>query len=186
MSMDTLWYTTKLPHEMISLLEKDLHQFDESLNTAVTMGGVDFQKRNSKTTWINSSHWVCGLCYHYVLLANRTNFLYNIDGFDVETMQYTSYSKGEYYGWHNDAGLSSVQSPNDTIRKLSITIQLSDPEDYSGGEVQFMRDDGRTYFAPKEKGTIIIFDSRVAHRARKVYSGTRKSLVGWVIGPRWK
>ena len=43
MSMDTLWYTTKLPHEMISLLEKDLHQFDESLNTAVTMGGVDFQ-----------------------------------------------------------------------------------------------------------------------------------------------
>ena len=101
-------------------------------------------------------------------------------------MQYTSYSKGEYYGWHNDAGLSSVQSPNDTIRKLSITIQLSDPEDYSGGEVQFMRDDGRTYFAPKEKGTIIIFDSRVAHRARKVYSGTRKSLVGWVIGPRWK
>ena len=38
----------------------------------------------------------------------------------------------------------------------------------------------------KEKGTIIIFDSRMRHRVRKVKSGTRKSIVGWVEGPRWK
>jgi len=198
MSMDTLWYTTKLPHEMIEILERDLQQFDQSLQTARTVGGVDLQKRDSKTTWINSSHWVCGLCYHYILLANRTNFLYDIDGFDGETMQYTSYSSGEYYGWHQDAGLASVFKPEENReqnfvitnsekqRKLSIIVQLSNPEEYSGGEVQFMRDNGGTYFASKEKGTIIIFDSRVTHRARKVNSGLRKSLVGWVVGPRWK
>lgn len=198
MSMDTMWYHTRMPEELISLLERDLRQFDNNFSTAVTTGGVNLSKRDSKTTWIDSSHWVCGTCYHYVLLANRKNFLYDIDGFDNESMQYTKYESNEYYGWHQDSGLHSVSTPGDNleqnfvvsnsekVRKLSVIVQLSNPEDYEGGEVQFMRDDGRTYFAPKEKGTIIIFDSRVTHRARKVHSGTRKSLVGWIVGPRWK
>jgi PKHD-type hydroxylase len=32
----------------------------------------------------------------------------------------------------------------------------------------------------------MLFDSRTPHRVRKVRSGLRKSLVGWVVGPRWK
>ena len=40
--------------------------------------------------------------------------------------------------------------------------------------------------APKQRGTMIVFDSRVRHRVRKIKSGTRKSIVGWVVGPRWK
>jgi len=65
-------------------------------------------------------------------------------------------------------------------------LQLSDEDDYEGGELQFMDDDDQLYTAPKKKGTIIIFDSRVKHRVRKIKNGTRKSLVGWVVGPRWK
>lgn len=196
--MEALWYTTKMPPELISLVEKDLQQFDSSLQTAITTGGVNLSVRDSKTTWINTTHWVAGLCYHYVLLANRQNFLYDIDGFDGETMQYTSYSPGEYYGWHQDTGLGSMSVPGEDaqevflmkncerVRKLSFIMQLSNPDEYSGGEVQLMRDTGKTFFLPKERGTIIVFDSRTSHRAKAVKSGTRKSLVGWVSGPRWK
>jgi PKHD-type hydroxylase len=43
---------------------------------------------------------------------------------------------------------------------------------------------GKLYFAPKQRGAIIFFDSRTPHRVRKIKSGMRKSLVGWVVGPR--
>lgn len=198
MSMEALWYTTKLPPELISLVEKDLQQFDSNLQTAITSSGVNLSIRDSKTSWINTTHWVAGLCYHYVLMANRQNFLYDIDGFDGETMQYTSYSPGEYYGWHQDTCLGTMAIPGEDarevfmmkncerVRKLSFIMQLSNPDEYSGGEVQLMRDTDKTFFLPKERGTIIVFDSRTRHRARPVKSGLRKSLVGWVSGPRWK
>ena len=72
------------------------------------------------------------------------------------------------------------------IRKLSFSIQLSDPEDYEGGELEFNVNNEERFFAPNKKGTVIIFDSRIQHRVLEVKSGVRKSLVGWVVGPRWK
>ena len=72
------------------------------------------------------------------------------------------------------------------VRKLSFSLQLSDHDDYKGGQLQLMNEVGETYFAPKKKGTLIIFDSRVRHRVRKVTEGERQSLVGWVMGPRWR
>ena len=72
------------------------------------------------------------------------------------------------------------------IRKLSLILQLSDPDDYEGGEVQFMNSSGKSFFAPKTRGTILVFDSRTMHRVKKVTSGNRKSIVAWVEGPRWK
>ena len=72
------------------------------------------------------------------------------------------------------------------VRKLSFSLQLSDPDDYEGGNVQFLDENGKSYFAPRQKGSIILFDSRTQHRVLKVTKGTRKSIVGWVVGPRWK
>ena len=72
------------------------------------------------------------------------------------------------------------------IRKLSFSLQLSDIDDYEGGELQLMDSSGKMHQAPKQKGLITFFDSRLTHRVRKVKSGVRKSLVGWIIGPRWK
>ena len=110
---------------------------------------------------------------------------------DHQAYQYTVYEakpdapKGDFYTWHTDHGHEMVDS-NGKIRKLSFTLQLSDPEDYTGGEVQFMDNGRKTFFAPKQRGTLIMFDSRTPHRVRKVKSGMRKSLVGWVVGPRWR
>lgn len=198
MASASVWYSGGIPKEMVDLIEKDLTQLDEDFQQAHTFGGITLEKRDSKTSWLPSNHWAAGLCYHYVLRANRENFLYDIAGFDGEALQYTSYEKGEYYNWHNDASIEVSYKPTENkqenfvitnseqIRKLSFILQLSDPDDYEGGEVQLMNGDGKSYFVPKTRGTVIVFDSRTQHRVKKVISGHRKSLIGWVVGPRWK
>ena len=47
-------------------------------------------------------------------------------------------------------------------------------------------EENRMYLAPKKRGSIIIFDSRIRHRVRKVTEGEIRSLVGWITGPDWK
>lgn len=183
MAFQALWNFTNLPESMVSSIEEDLLQFDEKFDTALTYGGLNLKYRDSKATWIPSSHWICGFCYHYVLKANRENFKYDISGFDNEIMQYTQYNPGEYYNWHTDGGITT---DDQVQRKLSIILQLSDPNEYTGGEVQLMNEDGSLMILPKVRGSIIVFDSRSKHRVRKVETGQRKSLVGWVVGPRWK
>ena len=99
-------------------------------------------------------------------------------------MQYTTYEKGQFYNWHQDDGLEALDK--DKCRKLSVVLQLSSPEEYTGGEFQLLNERNNLYMAPKKRGTLIVFDSRSRHRVRKIHSGVRKSLVGWVVGPRWR
>ena len=148
--------------------------------------------------------------WHYVQKANRENFLYDLSHIDGETMQYTRYGEGEFYNWHNDSSIAVHYKPQTTgiaggesvnnqdahidflnektelVRKLSFTLQLSDPDEYEGGNVQLLNDGGKKYIAPRQRGTIVLFDSRTPHRVLKVTKGTRRSIVGWVVGPRWK
>ena len=72
------------------------------------------------------------------------------------------------------------------VRKLSFVLQLSDPDDYEGGNLQLLDEAGLSYIAPRKKGAIILFDSRTQHRVLKVTKGCRRSIVGWTVGPRWK
>ncbi|MFT7073376.1 MAG: PKHD-type hydroxylase [Patiriisocius sp.] len=66
-----------------------------------------------------------------------------------------------------------------------MTIQLSDPNDYEGGDLRFMINK-EIVNAPKEKGTIIIFPSFIMHRVTPITKGTRQSIVGWVSGPPYR
>jgi len=65
-------------------------------------------------------------------------------------------------------------------------LLLSDPETYDGGNLQLLDEGGSSYIAPRKRGTIILFDSRTQHRVQKVTRGVRKSIVGWVVGPRFR
>ena len=82
--------------------------------------------------------------------------------------------------------LDYLNKQTEHVRKLSFTLQLSDPDDYEGGNVQLINEANQNYIAPRQRGTIILFDSRTQHRVLKVTKGTRRSIVGWVVGPRWK
>ena len=73
------------------------------------------------------------------------------------------------------------------VRKLSFSLQLTNPNTYNGGNLEFKSSETNEIItAPKEQGTLIVFDSRIEHRVSPIESGTRKSIVGWVVGPRWR
>lgn len=206
MAYQSIWFYTDLPEEIVDIIEKDLtNSFDIEMRDSRLQGdALNKEKRNSKNAWIPTTHWVAGFLWHYVQRANRENFLYDLRNIDGESLQYTRYGEGEFYGWHNDSGLSTHYKPQsvgnrqaglaqdflsenvELVRKLSFTLQLSHPDDYEGGNVQFIDEQGKSYFAPRQRGTIVLFDSRTQHRVLKVTKGVRKSIVGWVVGPRWK
>ena len=102
-------------------------------------------------------------------------------GFDVrqfrEGFQFTRYEVGEYYGPHFDIGPGKL-----TERKLSLTVQLSAPEEYTGGELIIYPE----FVAPKEQGTMTVFPSFMCHDVRPVKTGVRYSLVSWLAGPPFK
>ena len=212
MAYQSVWYFSNLPSDVVEILDRDLYtNFDHKMQDSKLHGdALNKEKRNSKNTWISTDHWIAGFLWHYVQKANRTNFLYDLSHIDGETMQYTRYGEGEFYNWHNDSSVAVHYKPQQTglaggesidnqkahidylnqkieyVRKLSFTLQLSDPDEYEGGNVQLIDDGGKSYIIPRQRGTIVLFDSRTSHRVLKVTKGTRRSIVGWVVGPRWK
>ena len=213
MAYQSIWYHTGLPKDIVNILDDYVSEnFDSEMKDSELLGRhKDKNKRNSENAWIDTNHWIAGFIWHYVNKANRENFRYDLTNIDGENLQYTKYSEGQYYNWHNDAGISNYYKPQyvgnsgnfdddpnnlqttdflkascELVRKLSFTLQLSDPDEYEGGNVQLIDEAGRSYIAPRQRGTIILFDSRTQHRVIKVKKGVRKSIVGWVLGPRWK
>lgn len=206
MAFQSIWYLTDLPKDVVEIIERDLSEsFDGQMADSRLHGdSLNKEKRNSKNAWVPTVNWIGGFIWHYIQRANRENFLYDLHCIDGESMQYTKYGEGEFYGWHNDAGLATQYKPVsignyekglaqdylnekiEMVRKLSFVLQLSDPDDYEGGNLQMLDESGKTYIAPRQRGAIILFDSRTQHRVLKVRKGVRKSLVGWTVGPRWK
>jgi len=206
MAFQSIWYFSDIPEKVVEMVEHDLtDKFQEGMGDSKLHGdALNRDRRNSKNAWVPSTHWTAGFVWNYIERANRENFLYDIRNIDNESMQFTQYDVGEFYNWHNDAGVSGYYKPAsvgnhdegraqdylseklELVRKLSFVVQLSDPDDYEGGNLQLLPEEGKSYFAPRKRGTVIVFDSRTQHRVLKVTKGTRKSLVGWVVGPRWK
>ena len=212
MAFQALWEFTNLPIDVIKILEKDLEiNFDsETQESTVGNNNINKEIRNSHNCWIPTSHWVGGFLWHYIQKANRENFLYDISHIDGETIQYTRYGEGQFYNWHGDDTLSNFYKPNfsnvnatatrndvnyiqqksiqqhELVRKISFSLQLSDPDDYEGGNLEFLDNDDKLFVAPRIRGSLILFDSRTRHRVCKITGGFRKSIVGWVVGPRWK
>jgi len=102
-------------------------------------------------------------------------------GFDVrefrEGFQFTRYEVGEYYGPHFDIGPGKL-----TERKLSLTVQLSSPEEYTGGELIIYPE----FVAAKDQGSMTVFPSFMCHNVCPVKTGVRYSLVSWLAGPQFK
>ena len=71
-------------------------------------------------------------------------------------------------------------------RKLSMTVQLTDPTEYEGGD--FHLDDSVEPLPSfsKDKGSVLIFPSYINHKVSPVTKGIRRSLVAWFSGPRWR
>lgn len=111
---------------------------------------------------------------------NEQNFGFDLYGI-VEDLQYTIYdSLGDHYNWHTD--LSYGLSP---YRKLTVSVQLSDPTEYEGGELQ-IKDSDEPITLNKKLGAVSMFPSYTLHRVTPITKGVRKSLVVWVTGKAFR
>ena len=102
----------------------------------------------------------------------------------VEDFQFSEYngSQKSFYSKHRDCEDSSRFENFVDIRKLSFSIQLTDENDYDGGELIFY-DNNEEIIAPKSKGTIIFFNSNILHEVKPIKKGIRNALGSWVQGP---
>ena len=124
----------------------------------------------------SSMNWINAMLCGYINYANFSNFHYDLSDEDKEPAQISKYSKGEYYKMHMDFGKGIHLT-----RKLSLTVQLSDENDYEGGDLIFHNGTIKEQ-APRGKGSVIVFDSRLNHEVTSVTKGVRYSLVKWYHG----
>ena len=186
------WYETHIPESLMKSLLVDLDKVDENIFIKSKVNPQDakikYSIRKSQHCWIPSTHWIGGFLWYYIRMANKDNFLYDISDIENDLIQYTQYNKGDYYNWHTDMDIGDINEPDQLVRKLSFTLQLTNEDEYTGGNLEFADFDDSSYrfLVPKSRGTMIVFDSRTPHRVTPIESGIRKSLVGWVVGKRWR
>jgi len=167
------------------ILVESLCKDQKSGKGELDKGIIDENYRESDITWIPVTDESTQIYEKISNIASALNDqFYKFHILDLEIMQYAEYkdeNQGRYKA-HSDDGYDV-----NLFRKLSISIQLSDPDEYQGGELHFYRNTiYEPVIAPKEKGTMIIFPSFVIHEVTPVTKGTRKSLVSWINGPRFK
>jgi PKHD-type hydroxylase len=143
--------------------------------------------RSSSIKWVPQSQewaWLYDKMMNMIIEAN--NAIWNFDLHTaLDSIQYTEYYdvEGGHYGWHQDIGPGHLST-----RKISITVQLSDTDDYEGGDLEYFRggDINNTEKAPRGKGVVFIFPSYMMHRVTPITKGTRRSFVIWVGGSHYK
>ena len=145
-------------------------------------GGLDTKKRITTISWIPFKDMpeMYKDIEATMLKANGNHF--GFDGMKLtEVAQFTHYLEGGFYDWHMDNDVHGKhQQP---VRKISMTLLLSDPATFEGGELEFMSK-GKT--AKLQQGQAIFFASWLQHRVKPVTKGERKSLVMWFGGPSFK
>ena len=146
---------------------------DQSIRQDLRKSSVMFIENNPQNDWIYRR--MAGAA----IKTNNERYWFDLLGFH-EQLQLTRYSAGDFFEWHLDFGAGDI-----SVRKLSITVQLSDPNDYEGGDLQFMINQN-IIDAPRERGTVIIFPSFILHRVTPITRGKRESIVGWGAGPPYR
>jgi PKHD-type hydroxylase len=148
---------------------------------AETLGRTGQHKRNLQIRFLRPSaetDWV------FRRMTDVTKFVNQYFEFDLtimnEGIQFTRYeSPGGKYDWHTDYG------PDMLRRKLSLTVQLTDPDEYEGGELE-LNPIGDPVTMDRVRGRVYAFPSYTLHRVKPMVTGTCHSLVVWVAGPAFR
>ena len=145
---------------------------------------LDLKRRNSEIYFFSPDEdlWLYTIIGS---IASSANKFFNFDISSVEDVQYTEY-KDEYkgfYDWHIDSYLDADNPLSD--RKLAVSLQLSDLGEYEGCNLE-LKIQGFDKKEVREKGTAIVFPSFLEHRVTSVTTGTRKCLVSWIQGAKFR
>jgi len=177
----TTWQDAFSPEQLETAI--DLGEAACPKDATIGSGSIDEAIRQCKTGWLSLRPETEFLYDSIGWVARQLNGQYyglDLFGF-VEDIQYTVYGPdGDHYDWHVDKG-SGERSP----RKLSLVLQLSDPSEYEGGDLEIWGEN-RPVAVTKQKGLIACFPAYTLHRVTPVTSGVRRSIVVWLSGPRFR
>jgi PKHD-type hydroxylase len=178
------WWEGAFTEQELDWLQQKAKEATQEAQVGGGNGGeVNLNIRRSELNWLHKDPecaWVFEKLDHVASSLNADYFEFDLTGFG-EALQLTNYheSKQGNYTWHQDFGSSGVS------RKLSLVLQLSDPSEYEGGELQLLNKKEPTTML-KKRGLIIVFPSWTLHQVTPVVRGTRQTLVAWISGPAFK
>ncbi len=180
-----IWiFEKELPSQICDYIIKVADRNEYSRGTAGDDTLADRMKRDTDVQF-SEERWLNGIFFSYALRANGANWNYDMSTVDHECMQVCKYNEGQFYKEHTD--YCGIRGRCDHTRKLSVSTQISKEEDYQGGELELdLKPVGGEgwWTAPKSRGTIVVFDSRILHRVNPVTSGLRYSVQKWVHGDK--
>lgn len=140
------------------------------------------KSRKSEIAWLypdDDMDWVYRRMTDIINSLNDRFFKFDLFG-TIEGFQFTKYTApGGQYGRHID----SIHGR--PVRKLSFTLQLSEPDDYKGGDLCLYLSE-KPEVMKREQGYVALFPSYVLHEVKPVTQGTRYSLVSWITGKPFK
>ena len=141
-----------------------------------------YSARRCRFAWMArnpDTAWIYDRIAEAVEQVNR-NYRFDLVGM-LDPLQFTRYDAltRDEIGWHVDCG----EGPN-TTRKLSLTVQLSDPAAYDGGDLEFLAMPASSFM--RHRGAAILFPALLAHRVTPVTRGSRHSLVAFLNGPPFR
>jgi PKHD-type hydroxylase len=177
------WWEGAFTDQELDILQA---QAAQASNVAEVGGGgqiaVNKNIRRSQVSWISNTPdtvWVFERLAEVASKLNAQFFRFDLTGFG-EVLQLTNYDQSEHgmYGWHQDYNAR-------ISRKLSLVLQLTDPAEYEGGNLQVMTT-GVPENVRKQRGLVAAFPSYVLHQVTPVTQGSRQSLVAWVSGPAFR
>lgn len=164
--------------------ERIINFADSDLTDGVTLDGKSGHRRSSVRFLYPEpqAQWMFERITGIVTQTNDEYFGFDLTAL-IEGFQFTRYeSPSGHYDWHCD------MAANTAPRKLSLTIQLSDPDNYIGGDLQLSRGGAENDIEvmSRERGRAFLFPSWMPHRVTPVTEGVRYSLVAWVTGPPFR
>lgn len=177
------WRDTFSPRELDAIIALGESGPQVRAKIGLEYGDVEHRNRISHVRWLeddDESAWLHERVWSLISAINASSYSFDITGFS-DQLQYAVYHGSErgHFDWHIDQGAAGV------YRKISLTLQLSDPSEYEGGDLMFNVGD-KMEAAPRERGFMVAFPSYTLHRVTPVMAGVRRSLVIWVTGPRFR
>ncbi len=154
---------------------------NQNFQKAIARNSPEKKVRDSEICWIYpvNNEWLYGRLTYIINNLNQQFFNFDLSGM-FEPIQFTRYqAPSGFYGKHTDRAYDQA------IRKLSISVQLSEPSEYEGGDL-VLHCSNTSQQMEKQIGRLIIFPSYTLHEVTPVTKGTRYSLVAWISGNQFK
>jgi 2OG-Fe(II) oxygenase superfamily len=177
--------TGKLSDREICVVLKEAEKYKKDAFTA-TLGGLN--EKRELISYTNEDIRKSSIYFPAPQEANRT---YNIiqsliiqeyagkklDVAQISEIQFVHYPLGGKFDWHQD--IIGMRPGEVKTRGLTFSMNLSDSDEYEGGNLTIKISEDKTMNLGREKGSWLVFPSFIRHRVDEVTKGSRNAIVVW-------